>query len=84
MMEDLSAYKKTYYQKHRNRLLEYQREYALMNRIRLKVKLGEDCTNDEMRKLYEYDKKKLEKKLKIKRGEGKITIKTGFISVKFD
>ena len=84
MIEDLSAYKKTYYQKHRDRLLEYQREYALMNRIRLKVKLGEECTNEEMRALYEYDKKKLEKKLKIKRNEGKIKIKTGFISVKFD
>lgn len=84
MIEDLSAYKKTYYQKHRDRLLEYQREYALMNRIRLKVKLGEECTNEEMRMLYEYDKKKLEKKLKIKRHEGKIKIQTGFISVKFD
>lgn len=84
MIEDLSAYKKTYYQKHRDRLLEYQREYALMNRIRLKVKLGEECTNQELKDLYEYDKKKLEKKLKIKRHEGKIKIQTGFISVKFD
>lgn len=84
MLEDTSFYKKTYYQQHRNRLLDYQREYSYMNKIRLKVKTGEECSNEEMRALYEYDKKKLEKKLKIKRNEGKIKIQTGFISVKFD
>ena len=84
MIEDISAYKKTYYQKHRQKLLEYQRKYALINSIRLKVHTGEECTNEELSMLYEYDKKRLEKKLKIKRGEGKIKIQNGFISVKFD
>lgn len=84
MIVDMVAYKKTYYQQHRERLLSYQREYSYINKIRLKIKSGEECTNEEMETLYEYDKKKLKKKLKIKRYESKISIRTGFISVKFD
>ncbi len=84
MIDDITAYKKTYYQKNKERLLQYQKEYSRISNIRLRVNLGQECTNQELQDLYLYDKKRLEKKLKIKRYEGKIKIQTGFISVKFD
>lgn len=84
MIDDMTAYKKTYYQKNKDRLLKYQKEYSRISNIRLRVNLGEECTNDELEDLYLYDKKRLEKKLKIKRNVNKIKIQTGFISLKFE
>ena len=76
-------YKSNYYKDNRERLLEYQRIYTKMNKIKLKIYSGEPVSLEEKEEYYEYKKMKINKKLKL----GQLDtpkIKTGNITVSFD